>query len=247
MRVPPHPHIGLQTVTWLLEGEVLHNDSLGSQAVVSPGGVNLMTAGRGIAHAEETPPENSGRLSGVQLWVALPEEHRQMEPAFSHQAQVPKSDLPGGSIQVFAGAYGDTACPVEYFSEVIGMDIMVATDQRITLELDKSFEHAILVLEGDGSLEGQLLSEKILYYLGAWREGVEIKSKGGGQFLLIGGLPFPEKTLMWWNFVARTPDEIQQARDDWETHRRFGRVQGTSLTRLAAPDLARFAQPNPAS
>ncbi len=247
MRVPPHPHIGLQTVTWLLEGEILHHDSLGSRAIVSPGGVNLMTAGRGIAHAEESPKQHSGRLRGVQLWAALPEAHRQIEPAFTHLGSVPKIELPGGSIQLFAGAYGDSACPASYYYKIIGMDVQVEPDQRIGLKLNPQFEHAFLMLHGDGSLEGQPFAEKTLYYLGASRAELAIKSQGGGRFLLIGGPPFPEEILMWWNFVARTPEEIRQAREDWEAHRRFGDVPGSRMTRLSAPDPARLAQPNPAS
>ena len=247
MQVPPHPHIGLQTVTWLLEGEVLHNDSLGFQAVVSPGGVNVMTTGQGIAHAEETPQHHSSRLSGVQLWVALPEAHRHVEPTFTHLAQVPKIELSGGLIQLFAGTYEGATCPATYYSETIGMEVQLVPNQRISLALKPKFEHAILVMEGDGSIEGQSLAKKTLYYFGACRDGIEIRSQVGGRFLLIGVSPFPEKILMWWNFVARTPDEIRLAREGWQARRRFGDVQGTELTRLSAPDMRRFAQPNPAS
>jgi quercetin 2,3-dioxygenase len=119
MDVPPHPHVGLQTVSWLLEGEVLHSDSLGYQATVRPGGVNVMTAGRGIAHAEETPVVNTGRLSGVQLWVALPEADLQMDPSFMHIEQVPVVQASGGVIQVFAGSYDGAVSPAPHFARVL--------------------------------------------------------------------------------------------------------------------------------
>ncbi len=247
MKVPPHPHIGLQTVSWLLEGEVLHRDSLNSEAIVTPGGVNVMTAGSGIAHAEETPSTNSGRLSGLQLWVALTDEHRSIQPSFTNVKQVPVLELKGGLIQLFAGSFNDSRSPAPYFSEILGMDIRVHPHQSMTLALKPHFEHAILLLEGDGKIEDQPLAQKSLYYLGTCRESLTIHSQAGGRALLIGGPPFPEKILMGWNFVARTPEEIRQARLDWEAHRHFGEVQGTQLRRLSAPDLGRIAHPNPIS
>ena len=125
MDVPPHPHIGLQTVSWLLEGEVLHSDSLGSEAIVRPGGVNVMTAGHGIAHAEETPGQNSGRLNGVQLWVALLDAQREREPSFSSVEQVPVVEERGGILQVFAGEVAGVRSPAPYFSEILGLDAQV--------------------------------------------------------------------------------------------------------------------------
>jgi quercetin 2,3-dioxygenase len=247
MHVPPHPHIGLQTVSWLLEGEVLHTDSLNSEAIVGPGGVNVMTAGRGIAHAEETPLKNSGRLNGVQLWVALPDQHRDTTPAFAHVAQVPVIEFKGGVVKVFAGTMHGETTPAPYYSDILGAEVTVHPNQTLTIELQHAFEHAVLLLDGDCTLEKQELSPNTLYYLGPCRESLEFKSHSGCQLLLIGGPPFPSKILMWWNFVARTPEEIRQARSDWEAHRRFGEVTGTDLQRLSSPDLGRFASPNPAS
>lgn len=247
MAVPPHPHIGLQTVSWLLEGEVLHTDSLNYEAVVRPGGVNVMTAGQGIAHAEETPTKHSGRLSGVQLWVALPDQHRNIAPAFTSVEQVPIIEMKGGLVLLFAGTMNDISSRAPYFSEILGGEVQVHPRQPVTLQLNPHFEHAVLLLDGDCSIEKQPLSENSLYYLGLCRESLAISSQTGCKVLLIGGPPFPEKILMWWNFVARTPDEICQARDDWEAQRRFGVVTGTHLQRLSAPDLARFALPNPIS
>ena len=247
MNVPPHPHIGLQTVSWLLAGEVLHNDSLGSEAMVRPGGVNVMTAGYGISHTEETPKENTGRLNGVQLWVALPENARNIAPSFTNVEHVPKLDTRGGIVQVFAGTKNGAVSPAPYYSEIVGLEIQVHAESEFELDLDHGYEHALLVLNGDCNYEMTKLEERMLYYLGSARSSISLTSRSGSRVLLIGGPPFPEKILMWWNFVARTPDEIAQARADWEAFRRFGQVVGEHAPRLVAPDLVRFARPNPAS
>lgn len=257
MNVPPHPHIGIQTVSWLLEGEVIHSDSLGSEATVRPGGVNVMTAGRGIAHAEETPSQNSGRLNGVQLWVALPDAQRNIAPSFINVPQVPVIEARGGMIQVFAGAYADVKSPAPYFSAILGLDIQIHPGEATEIALNPAFEHAALLLSSDCWLEKQPLEVRTLYYLGIHRTSLSLSSQAGGRLLLIGGLPFPETILMWWNFVARTPEEIAQARADWEAERqvaglisesrRFGSVPGEHNPSLAAPELVRFARPNPVS
>jgi quercetin 2,3-dioxygenase len=250
MNVPPHPHIGLQTVSWLLEGEVLHADSLGNEAMVRPGGVNVMTAGRGIAHAEETPTDNSGRLSGVQLWVALPDGHRDVEPSFDHVDRVPLVEARGGLVQVVAGSLigsGSAASPARHFSELIALDVQVFAGEAVDVGLSPGFEHAALLLDGDCAIESQRLEARTLYYLGTGRSSLALGSESGGRLLLVGGPPFPEPILMWWNFVARTPEEISRARADWEEHRRFGEVPGPHAARLAAPPLMRFARPNPLS
>ena len=247
MRVPPHPHIGLQTVSWLLEGEVLHNDSLGSEAMVHPGGVNVMTAGNGISHTEETPGVNRGRLNGVQLWVALPDSARNTAPSFTNVAQVPTVDTRGGIIQVFAGTINGATSPAYYYSEIVGLDVQIHPGSEFEMDLDPGYEHALLVLSGDCNFEKTELEERRLYYLGIYRSSVSITSRAGSRVLFIGGPPFPETILMWWNFVARTPEELSQARADWVAQRRFGQVAGEHGARLAAPDLMRFARPNPAS
>ena len=252
MNVPPHPHIGLQTVSWLLEGEVLHNDSLGCEAMVRPGGVNVMTAGNGISHTEETPAVHSGRLSGVQLWAALPDRLRNIAPSFISIAQVPMVEARGGILQVFAGAIQGVTSPAPHYSEILGLDVQIHADSELELDLNPGYEHAVLVLSGDCSFEKSALEERMLYYLGTGRSSLSITSRAGGRVLFIGGPPFPETILMWWNFVARTPEEIAQARADWEplpndASRRFGQEVGEHGARLAAPDLLRFARPNPVS
>jgi quercetin 2,3-dioxygenase len=248
MDVAPHPHIGLQTVTWLLEGEVVHQDSLGSTSVLRPGGVNVMTSGDGIAHAERTPRDHSGRLNGIQLWTALPDQHRQGPAGFTHVDDVPKLEAPSGIIRVFAGAVDDVASPAPYYSDLIGADLQIHPWQTLQLPLHRSYEHAILLLSGDCALDGQVLEDRMLYYLGTHRSEAAFSSRTGARLLLIGGTPFPETILMWWNFVARTPQEIAQARAEWEARGpRFAAVRGYQGPRLDAPPLARFARPNPVS
>lgn len=247
MDVAPHPHIGLQTVTWLLQGEVLHSDSLGSESLLRPGGLNVMTSGGGIAHAEETPSNNTGRLNGVQLWVALPDRYRHMAATFQHVDEVPRIELAGGQIFVFAGSLHGQTSPAMHFSEILAADIEVRSKSEVAVPLQPHFEHALLVLHGDATLGGQPLGEHVLYYLGTTRSEIEIASRNGGRLLLIGGPPFPEQILMWWNFVARTQEEIAQARADWEDRRRFGDVAAYKGPRLSAPSLVRFARPNPVS
>jgi len=243
MDVAPHPHTGLQTVTWLIEGEVLHDDSLGCEATARPGGVNVMTSGRGIAHAEQTPRRNTGRLNGAQLWVALPDEHRHIQPSFDGVERVPVIESVGGITQVFAGSLGGITSPGRHFSELVGADVQVHPGASVSMDLHRHFEHAVLVLDGECSIEGESLLPRTLYYLGANRGGVSFESRNGGRALLIGGPPFAERILMWWNFVARTPEEIAQFREDWELRRRFGEVPSYQGGRLAAPELARIARP----
>jgi quercetin 2,3-dioxygenase len=231
MDVAPHPHIGIQTVSWLLDGEVLHRDSLGFEAMVRPGGVNVMTSGRGIAHAEETPRENRGSLSGVQLWVALKDADRNGEPGFEHVPEVPREEPRGGIVQTFRKG-----------ADILGADIEVRDD--VALELDRTFEHGVFVAHGNPELEGQRLETNTLYYLEPARASLELR--GASRVLLLGGPPFPETILMWWNFVARTPEEIAAARAAWEEGR-VGNVRGYDGPRIEAPALGRFAQANPAS
>jgi len=247
MEVAPHPHMGLQTVTWLVEGEVLHNDSLGFEALLGAGGVNVMTSGSGIAHAEQTPAENSGRLNGAQLWVALPDRDRNVAPDLQHLDSVPRWESRGGLAQVFAGSVEYARSTAVHYSDIIGADIEVYADAPLTLPLDRAFEHAVLLLSGDCTLDGQSLEPHLLYYLETGRHEMELRSRERARILLIGGPPFEEKIVMWWNFVARTRDEIAQARAEWEAGERFGEVTAYRGARLPAPELASAAPPNPAS
>jgi len=247
MDVAPHPHMGLQTVTWLLEGEVVHDDSLQQEAVLRPGALNVMTSGGAIAHAERTPDDNTGRLNGVQLWTALPESRRHGAAAFQHLNTVPTFEATGGIVQLFSGSLAGTVSPADHYSDLVGADLQVHRGETLTVPLQPLHEHAVLLLTGDCTIEGEYLSRTSLYYLGTDRQELAVSSAGGARILLLGGLPFAETILMWWNFVARTPEEIRAAREDWEAHRRFGEVPAYKGPRLPAPELLKFAQPNPVS
>jgi redox-sensitive bicupin YhaK (pirin superfamily) len=247
MDVAPHPHIGLQTVTWLHDGEVVHRDSFGYESVLRAGGVNVMTSGGGIAHSEETPRDNTGRLNGVQLWTALPDAERHRRADFAHVAEVPLVESAAGIVQVFAGTLDGTTSPAPHYSDLLGADLQVHPRHTLVVPLNRTHEHAVLVMNGDCALDDQSLDERVLYYLGTTRSEAGFSSRNGGRVLLIGGPPFPETILMWWNFVARTAEEITQARTDWEERRRFGEVAAYNGARLNAPNLTRFARPNPVS
>lgn len=246
--VAPHPHIGLQTVSWLLEGEIVHNDSLGSTGSGGPDVLNLMTAGHGIAHSEETPPANVGRLRGTQLWVALPETHRATAPGFAQHRDLPVLRLDGGAATVVMGELGGLRSPGRVFSPMVGADVAIEGERPVALPLDPGFEHAIVPLQGGCRLEGQALEIDTLYYLGtARRELILSGDPGPARVLLLGGAPFGESILMWWNFVARTTEEIVAAREDWEAGRRFGAVDAYAGARMAAPAFIARPVPRPPS
>jgi quercetin 2,3-dioxygenase len=236
MDVAPHPHIGLQTVSWLVSGDIVHKDSLGCEALMRAGQLNLMTSGHGIAHSEETPKQNAGRLDGVQLWVALPEEHRHAAPAFDHHAELPVFDAGSATVTLIIGEVVGHRSPAKGFSPIIGADISL--HDWLELPLDASFEHALFVLHGNAELDGHPLTRDALHYMAPGRDELTLKGSRNSRVLLIGGEPFREPILMWWNFVARTHEEIAAARQDWESHQRFGEVKGYDGQRLPAPDLA---------
>ena len=247
MDVPPHPHIGLQTVTWLFAGDALHRDSLGSEARAVPGSLNLMTAGRGIAHSEETPSDAAGAVHGVQLWIALPGAHRDTAPAFDHYAERPHVDVPGGRVTVILGRMWEVSPPGRTFSPLIGAEIAADRAPRVVVPLDPSFEHAVVPIDSGLALEERALASDTLYYLGTGRDEICLTVEPGRRprALLLGGAPLGESVLMWWNFVARTADEIVSAREDWQAGRRFGEVRGYPGQRLEAP--AYVARPVPAN
>lgn len=238
LRVGPHPHIGLQTFTWMIEGEALHRDSLGYEQIIRPGQVNLMTAGCGIVHAEESPTDDAGRLHAAQLWIALPDAERWRQPSFHHYPDLPVIERDGFVVTVLAGtALGRTA-PAAVFSPLVGLDLGSEGPARTRLPLRPAFEHAVMCLRGAATVAGEAISPGELLYLGQHRDSVELQCDDECQLLLVGGEPFGEDILVWWNFVARTPDEIREATENWNAKRGFGTVPGTRLPRLEAPDLA---------
>ena len=237
LRVGPHPHIGLQTVTWPLEGEIVHRDSLGYAQPIRPGQLNLMTAGRGISHSEESPGERPPGLHGAQLWIALPDADRHREPAFDHYAELPVLQREGMAITVLLGeAFGERS-PGRVFSPLVGLDLIAPGKAAMMVPLQAEFEYGALVLEGSVLLEGEPLAIGTFLYLGCGRTTLQLRTSAAARVLLIGGEPFGEEVLLWWNFVARTRAEIEAARADWEAGRGFGEVRGYPGARLAAPQL----------
>jgi quercetin 2,3-dioxygenase len=244
MDIGPHPHIGLQTVTWLIEGEALHHDSLGHERLIKPGQLNLMTAGSGISHAEETPSRSSGRLHGVQLWVALPEARRHGRPAFDHYADLPVAAIDSVRAAVLMGELAGMRSPATAHSRMVGAEVVAHADGEARVPLDPRFEHALLLIDGRAALGERVLEPATLYYLGTGRDGLSLSARAGSRLMLLGGEPFGEHILMWWNFVARTADEIAQARNDWEQgSRRFGSVPAYAGGRIPAPPLSPRARP----
>ena len=245
MDVAPHPHIGLQTVSWLLDGEVLHRDSLANERMIRPGELNLMTSGSGIAHSEETPPRSTGRLSGVQLWVALPDAERHRAASFAHHSDLPRLRVGEGDATVIIGALDDTRSPAQAFTSMVGADLAIRGKAVVPLRRD--FEYALFVFSGSATTENETLVPDILYYLAPGRDELTLLSREPSRILLLGGTPFGEPIVMWWNFVARTHEEIAQARQEWQRRERFGEVHGYEGPRIEAPALIGHAAPNPAS
>jgi redox-sensitive bicupin YhaK (pirin superfamily) len=225
--IGPHPHIGLQTVTWLVAGEILHRDSLGSEQVIKPGQLNLMTAGDGVAHAEERTGAYRGELHGVQLWVAQPESTRHGRPAFEHHAVLPQAEFGSATATVFVGSLGGVSSPARRDTEHVGVELMLRPGVAV-MPCERSCEYALVVLVGAVSIEGQWIVPGHLAYVGADRDELELAATEDTRALLIGGVPFDESILVWWNFVARTEDEITLAQRQWMANdARFGCVDST--------------------
>lgn len=237
VQVGPHPHIGLQTVTWLIQGEILHRDSLGSEQLIRPGQLNIMTAGRGIAHSEETPADHSETIEGLQMWLALPGEQSSIAPAFDHFADLPADTLDGSQVTVALGRWRGLESPARVYSQTIALEMRLVADSACVVPLDPGHEHALLPIHGDIEYDNQAIARGALYYLDRGRRQIELRASTRATAFLVGGEPFAEQPVMWWNFVAREPQTIRRAREDWESGRRFGRVTGTALGRIAAPPL----------
>ena len=240
MDVPPHPHTGLQTVSWLFEGEVEHRDSAGVHAVIRPGELNLMTAGAGICHSEVSTAATTV-LHGVQLWVALPDSDRDTGRDFAHYAPEPVS-MPGALLRVFLGLLAGSRSPVHTFTPLLGAQVDLGPGARVTLDIDPSFEHGVLLDQGRLEAAGTVLDVADLAYQAAGRDVVTLHNLGDrpARAVLLGGPPFDEQLVMWWNFVGRSHDDIATYRRMWQEHDdRFGAVEGYhgAVDRLPAPPL----------
>jgi hypothetical protein len=235
--IGPHPHTGLSTVTYLLDGQVLHRDSLGSEQVIRPGQLNLMTAGRGVSHAEEPTGHYAGTMHGVQLWVAQPSATRDGEPAFEHHASLPEVTLDGADVTVLVGALGGAVSGARRDSDLMGVAVDLGRDGAV-LPLVPAYEHLVVVLDGVLLLEdGRPVRPGQSAYLGVGRDEVELDAAEGARVLLVGGTPFEEQIVMWWNFVGRSREEVASYAAAWAAaDERFGTV-ATTLDRIPAPPL----------
>ncbi|MBO0851456.1 MAG: pirin family protein [Pseudonocardia sp.] len=257
MQVPPHPHIGLQTVSWLLDGEVHHRDSLGSDVTIHPGQLALMTAGRAIAHSEQSPPVHPAMLHGTQLWVALPGGARDIAPAFEYYPTLPVLTDRGLRATVLLGELAGAASPGTAHSPLVGADLALDAGADVLLPLEPDFEYAVIAASGTATVgtagagdaaevgarevgggaevAGALVEPGSLLYLGTGRTELRVAADVAGRLLLLGGEPFAERIVMWWNFVAGDGEAVAAAREDWMAGRRFGTVAGGEP--LPAPAL----------
>jgi quercetin 2,3-dioxygenase len=233
--IGPHPHMGLQTVTWLVAGELLHRDSLGSEQLIRPGQLNLMSAGRGVAHAEEATAYR-GDFQGVQLWVAQPERTRNGPAAFEHHAELPQAEFDYAVATILVGELAGSVSPARRDTDHAGLDLALQPGSSV-LPLRSAFEHGLVVLEGAAEIHGTVVEPGRLAYLGLGRDELRLTVELPTRALLVGGIPFESAVLMWWNFVARSRDEVTAAQRAWNSDDgRFGAVAST-MDRIDAPGL----------
>jgi redox-sensitive bicupin YhaK (pirin superfamily) len=241
MVVPPHPHTGLQTVSWLFTGEIEHRDSAGHHATVRPGELNLMTAGRGISHSEYSTPRTT-TLHGAQLWLALPDGDRQVDPTFEHFAPAPVRGT-GWEARVFIGSLLGSTSPVTTYSPLLGAELRLAAGTSLPVPVDPSYELGVLVDHGSLAVDGKPLEAHELGFVEPGSSSIELVATEDTRILLIGGPPFGEQIVMWWNFIGREHDEVVAYRAEWESRldsgvgRRFALSEGDPLDPLHAPAL----------
>lgn len=236
--IGPHPHCGLQTVTWLASGELLHRDSLGSEQLIRAGELNLMTSGGGVSHSEEGPSTLTGAFHGVQMWVAQPEATRHGDAAFEHHPTLPQVELDNATATVLVGDFADVVAPARRDTEHVGVELLLRPGTAVApLRLD--YEHALVMLEGDADVDGRSFGAGHLGYLGMGRDELSLSSVAGARIMLLGGVPFPEEIRMSWNFVGRNEDELDAAHASWNSDDgRFG-VVDSNVARIPAPERRR--------
>ena len=238
MDVRPHPHIGLATVTYLFDGRIRHRDSLGTEMVIEPGDVNLMTAGRGIVHSERTPEELRGSpmsMSGLQTWIALPDDKEEVAPTFENTGRtlLPEFDEDGASGRIVIGDFSGIRSPVRTASDTLYADIRLKPDGRVRIPADAE-ERAIYVLDGKVTITGDRFgADRLLVF----RPGDEIvvESEEGAHFMLFGGASLGSPRHIWWNFVSSSKERIEQAKNEWRT-RRFDIVPGDEAEFIPLPE-----------
>lgn len=218
MLVPPHPHTGLQTVSWLFQGEIEHRDSLGSHQLIEPGEMNLMTAGRGIAHSEVST-DRDPVLHGVQLWTVLPESQRDMPPSFSHTVATPVDVHAGvgtAQVLVFIGDLAGVRADAQGVTPLVGAEIVLPPFGEIVLDAEPSFEYGVLLDSGAATVQGEALPMHGMGVLDTGTPEIQLAAGAeGARLLLIGGEPLHERFVMWWNFIGTTHDDVVAAREAW--------------------------------
>ena len=244
LQVGSHPHTNLQTFTWMLEGEVWHQDSLGFRQLIRPKQVNLMTAGtgdaRGIAHTEQTP-EGVNRLHAVQLWIALP-MNQEIEPNFEHYPELPEWHENGVDYVLTSGQFGGHTAPTTQYSPLLGVDIQFKETQTLTIPAQAGWEYGALVIAGSvAAADGTRAAADELLFIEQAEDSFTLTAEAGSHIMLLGGEPLPHPTVIWWNFVADSRDALRRAVDDWNNASpRFGKeidLNGTGLKRLPAPEV----------
>ncbi|WP_395027131.1 pirin family protein [Comamonas odontotermitis] len=235
MQVGPHPHTCLQTFTWMIEGEVLHRDSLGSEQPIRPGQVNLMTAGKGIAHSEESLGKPD--FHAVQLWIALPKDQRFMPPRFQHYPVLPQFSRQGLQMTVLAGEWEGQRAPTEVHSPLVAVDMEASQPTSAALALRPDFEYGVLCLYGDLQVNGQTAAANELIYLPEGGSAVDVQCGANSRFILLGGEPYEGGVLIWWNFVGQSQEEIEGFLANWNQGTGFGEPVASPLPPLTAPTL----------
>ncbi|GGD77482.1 pirin family protein [Croceicoccus mobilis] len=244
MDVRPHPHIGLSTVTYLIEGAIDHKDSLGSDQTIRPGAVNLMTAGSGIVHSERSPASErqvGGRIYGTQTWLALPEDKEEIAPAFESigAADLPVIEDTCVSARVIMGSLWGKSAPTTCHAQTVNADIALGPGGAIPIEADAD-ERALMLVGGEASVDGEALD---LYRLAILRPGkaMTLRSETGGRVILMGGEAMTRRHV-WWNFVSSSRDRLNQAKEDWRAFEKdrsgpFGQVPGDAVEFIPLPDV----------
>ncbi|MDH4441450.1 MAG: pirin family protein [Rhizobium sp.] len=239
MDVRPHPHIGLSTVTYLFDGEIKHRDSLGTELVIAPGDINLMTAGRGIVHSERTPENLRGHplaMSGLQTWIALPDQMEEIDPAFAHTAKaaLPSFQAGGASGRVVIGALEGLRSPVKTFSETLYVDLSLEAGAKFPFDATQE-ERALYILSGEIEIAGDRFGPDQLL---VFRPGDAITLIGGAtgcHVMLFGGAAMGSQKHIWWNFVSSSKERIEQAKEEWRTGR-FDIVPGDEEEFVPLPE-----------
>jgi redox-sensitive bicupin YhaK (pirin superfamily) len=236
--VRPHPHIGLSTVTYLFDGQIRHRDSLGTEMIIAPGDVNLMTAGRGIVHSERSPEELRDApmsVSGLQTWLALPDNREEIDPAFGHTraGDLPLIDAEGVLARVVIGSFHGETAPVHTETDTLYADIRLSAGSRLPIPAEAE-ERAIYVLDGQVAIAGDRFpSDRLIVF----KPGAEIvvEAESAAHLMLFGGASLGSKRYIWWNFVSSSKERIEQAKEEWRTGR-FDIVPGDEEEFVPLPE-----------